>query len=530
MGSVAALVQAGDSLCADPPEGPESLPLAQTLIAGGDDRLVINSLTGMNAYGCTPTPRAGVIAFSSSTASSISKPAYLRASIARGGFTKDALRHGADEAFDFHVDTARRALKTLLGLNELGTEVVFSASGTDAQLHAHFLTREILGTPLTTIAIGSDQTGSGTVYTSRARHFSNTTALGYRVAKGAVVDESASTSIEVPFIRQDGSIRSGSEIDAEVMRAVSCEAAAGCKVLLQTMETSKLGWHGPSDACIDAIIEHWPDSVQVVVDACQLRIGRNRLKSHLDRGAIVLITGSKFFMGPGFSGATLVPSSIGGRLASLDGTPTGLAQYLAKADLPPRWKGLRACLNPHINLGAWLRWEAALEEMGAYYALPMPFVSSLFLRLGKTLANVISSARSLELLREIGGCPPNQSDDELPEQTLLCFAVKGRDGALQHSEMVRLYRTLNADVARALPDWATDSERRLAAQACHIGQPVKLGGGRSVLRIALGARTASEAWSPDPLVAERNINKAAERCSTIVDKIDLLLRYGLAVR
>lgn len=510
------------------PRREENPSLSQLLVQGGDDRLMVDPATGMNGYGCTPMPRPEAIAFSSSTASSISEPAYRRAGTARQNFEKAASPGNASEAFALRVDEVRRTLKALLGLQSCGAEVVFSASGTDAQLHAHFIARMVLGTPLTTIVVGSDQTGSGTVHTGRGRHFSRITALGHAVTKGNAIGTDDLSSIDVPLIGADGQVRPAKDIDAEVMAAVRRETEAGRKVLLQTMESSKLGWRGPSDACVQAILERWPDCVQLLVDACQLRIGRARLKTLLGFGAMVLITGSKFFMGPGFSGAALIPQPLADRLKDIRRFPSGLGLYMAQADVPLQWRGFREGLPADINAGAWLRWEAALEEMTAYYALPKGFAGSHFARLGKVLTDAIAAAPSLELLSQTGGCPPERPDDELPSPTLFAFHVKGRDGYLQHEELVGLYRTLNTDVEWALPVSANMEERRLAAQPCHIGQPVRLGGGRSVLRMAWGARAASQAWSADAGTMERNIRTIAGTCSTVVEKIELLLRYGLA--
>ena len=53
-------------------------PLEQLLLAGGGSRLEVDPATGLNAYGCAPRPRPDVLAFGSSTASSISPQAYAR--------------------------------------------------------------------------------------------------------------------------------------------------------------------------------------------------------------------------------------------------------------------------------------------------------------------------------------------------------------------------------------------------------------------------------------------------------------------
>src|SRR5690242_11601870 len=49
---------------------------AQLLTAGGDSRLRVDPATGLNAYGCSPSPRPWAITFASTTATSISDHAF----------------------------------------------------------------------------------------------------------------------------------------------------------------------------------------------------------------------------------------------------------------------------------------------------------------------------------------------------------------------------------------------------------------------------------------------------------------------
>lgn len=51
-----------------------------------------------------------------------------------------------------------------------------------------------------------------------------------------------------------------------------------------------------------------------VVDACQGRFEIDWLNDLLSKNAIVLITGSKFFRGPPFSGGVLVPAPLMAKL------------------------------------------------------------------------------------------------------------------------------------------------------------------------------------------------------------------------
>src|SRR6185312_8056667 len=89
-----------------------------------------------NAYGCTPFPAADGVDFASSTASSVSPEGYQRAHIARQSLLAQSSSQGADAACESAVEEARTSLLDLLNLQDSGAQVVFSASGTDAQLQA----------------------------------------------------------------------------------------------------------------------------------------------------------------------------------------------------------------------------------------------------------------------------------------------------------------------------------------------------------------------------------------------------------
>ena len=185
----------------------------------------------------------------------------------------------------------------------------FRPQARNSQLHALALAHSLLGSGLKTIIVGSDQTGSGTIFTARGRHFNRFAANGTVVRKDTPVEGLTGDAIALPLADASGfTLRD--DADAAVLAAVETAVADGAGVLLQIMDASKLGWRAPSRACLDEIARRWPRKVLVVVDACQMRLRRGRLRRYLDRGYMVLITGSKFFGGPAFSGALLVPSVL----------------------------------------------------------------------------------------------------------------------------------------------------------------------------------------------------------------------------
>jgi hypothetical protein len=515
------------------PEDPSSplsalfAPLSHLLRAGGDPRL--DTKGGLNKYGCRAIPDPQAIAFASSTASTISERGYDAADRARERLLQTAILRGLEPSFEARIDILRGALKTCLGLENSGCEVVFSASGTDSQLHALFLARALLGQRVASIVVGADQTGSGTVHTARGRHFSARSAQGIAVETGAPItglSEHASC-MEIAFSAEDGSERSAATIDALVLDAVARAISGGHRVLLQTMDSSKLGRHGPSAECLRTIRARWPNDVVIVVDACQLRLSRQRLKDHLARGAMVLVTGSKFFGGPAFSGALLVPEQASTRLKNIFQAAGGLFAYSTRYDWPAEWPAIRAHFPTLPNFGAWLRWEAALAEMRAYFAVPASFRRAALLSFAAAVPETIAASECLELLPS----PPAEvesGDDELSLPTIFPFLVRRNGRTLSADDAAKLYRALGRDLSHLVSADAPDHIRLAAARICRIGQPVRLlrdGRETAALRISASARFVSDAWSPDGDTARRAIARALEGVATIVAKIRFVLAH-----
>jgi hypothetical protein len=501
-------------------------PLDRLLSGGGDPRLTIHPASGLNEYGCQPSPCPDTLSFSSSTATSISERAYERAREARDSLMQSAIADGIEAAFDARVEAMRDELKACLGLSR--ADVVFSPSGTDSQLQALFLTRARLGPAVTTIVVASDQTGSGTVNTARGCHFNMTTANGNQVCKGEPIAGLAHfvSSVALRLFDEAGDIRPRAATDSMVLGAVENAIANGSHVLLQVMDSSKFGWRAPSEQCLDEIAKRWPDQVQIVVDACQMRLGRPRLRKYLDRGYMVLVTGSKFFTGPPFSGALLVPSVLAQAFDTASDIAAGLLEYSSRSDWPKSWPALRSRFPVRCNFGQWLRWEAALEEIRAYYNVPDDFRRRALAAFAEGVAWIIESSPSLRLL------PPQQrpdgegiDDDELAQRTIFPFVIQ-RHGRLLSLEQCRtLYRALARGTAVACSD-------DLAAKPCLIGQPVALGSGEgpaAALRICAGARLVTEAWSSDADTARENLQRALGDVGMVTARIEWMLAHDEGV-
>ncbi|WP_298871972.1 hypothetical protein [uncultured Bradyrhizobium sp.] len=504
-------------------------PLDTLLVSGGDERLALDAKERVNAYGCGPSPDPEIWNFASSTASAISQAAYDRAARAREDLVHKSLFDEVEIAFDRRCEDMRDELRGHLQLPP-GVDVVFSPSGTDSQLHALFLAHAVLGAPPVTIVVGADQTGSGTVHTARGHHFSTTTtASGVAVRKDAAIAGLAGDTIGVPLL-DAASGAMCTDADAEIIRAIEVSLARGRRVLLQIMDSSKLDWRAPSAACLDEIGRRWPRQIQVVVDACQARLGRRRLRSYLDRGYMVLMTGSKFFGGPAFSGALLVPKGLSRALDRIERIAPDFFGYAGRCDWPMAWTALRSRFERRPNFGQWLRWEAALAEIESYYAVPGAFRAKAMAELAIGIDSMITLSPSLRAVP----APVDTVDannEEFMQRSIFPFTLTRHNKPVSISDTSAVHRALARDMNDDVGGSAAD--REVTAQRCLVGQPVRLaqpdGAPQAVLRLCVGARLVTDAWSADSAQAQRNVQHILDRIAHVLVKIELLLDHTAAV-
>jgi len=314
-------------------------------------------------------------------------------------------------------------------------------------------------------------------------------------------------SIDIAFSKPNGEFRSLSEMDEATLNAVEAAVSRDRNVLLQAMDASKFGWRAPSDGCLDTIAQRWPNRVRIVMDACQLRLSRKRLKTHLAKGYCVLVTGSKYFTGPAFSGALLVPSQLSREIAAIRRPPKSLAGYTSCYDWPQQWPSLRTYLPVELNLGQWLRWEAALEEMRLYYAVPKSFRDGLTKSFAQSLASLVDACPHLGFLATG------------PDQASTIFAITLRDdkGSLPPEAVAKIYRGLKRD----LSGLAAFGKMDFATRLCQLGQPVWLPCQNSAaLRISLSARVIRSCWSGGE--PHRRVVQLFEDLSVAISKLNCL--------
>lgn len=341
----------------------------QLLVEGGDARIALNPLTGTNKYGCRPHPDADIAAFGSATATTISETAFFAADQLRNRL---AQRIATDDAANIYADEMNRIRHELIALCGLGAchglDIVFAASGTDVHLIAAQLAAEAGSAPIRILIVDPAETGSGVPAALSGRHFSSRSALGDAVTQNSMLAQGGCNNVvAIPVRQADGTPRRAADIDADFEQQVAAAAAAGQRVLLTMVDVSKTGLIAPSVACAVGLRRRFPDTLDVLVDACQFRIAPATLQAYLGQGFMVGMTGSKFITGPSFSGALLIPETLSKKLRA-GSVADKLLSYSARADWPASWNKARQ-LTDSANFGLLLRWEGAIKELRAFHSV-----------------------------------------------------------------------------------------------------------------------------------------------------------------
>jgi hypothetical protein len=453
---------------------------ADLLLAhGGDARIFLDPVTRRNRYGIGVKPCPGEICLSSSTASTITARAHSAVRLAWSALAGDG--SNAAPSLPAWFENIRARLLALFGI--AGAGVILAGSGTEAELIALAIAKNVLGDPLTNIVIAPAETGSGVLLAARGARFLDTTPFGAGGPAGDRLQGWAEADIETATIdiRDSlGDLRDPAAIDAQALEQCQAALAAGRSVLLHRLETSKTGRSGLTIGGALQGLAEAPKHVLVLVDCCQLRLSQARIRRFLQLGFMVSITGSKFFGGPPFSGALLVPPALMAGLRSLT-LPAGLADYSARLDWPAELAA-RTDLRwlQEANLGLGLRWIAALEEMERFFALPGDMRAEV---LAYFVREIRKRASGAENVRELAD-DPRFADSR--RASILPFTMTHPAGApFSTAEVASIHAELRSPCA-ALGKGNTALQRIF-----HLGQSVAVGS-NTALRVCVGAAMISD--------------------------------------
>lgn len=500
---------------------------ATALSSGGDGRQDLD-IDGQNRYGCNFSPVSALVEYGSCTGSTVGSRGFDVADSLRLDLEAAPIGARLEDVAQRYEQVRSRILRSLVGDSRGTTDVVITPSGTDAELIPLALVAARGEERIVNIVVGPLEVGSGTVAATSGRVFDSSTPNGAHAQLGSAIDPQLASRVEietVPLRDEHGSARTAEEMDAEISQIVARAIADGARVLLHQVAHSKTGVHAPTIGCVARLkAEHGP-MVAVLIDAAQGRASRRGLRASLAQGSMVLTTGSKFFGGPSFSGAVLVPPQFAPQ--EHFAFSAGFGRYFSRQFFPTSWEHATAELPDEPNVGLLLRWEAALAEVEAYYATD-PAHRLLFLRAFERLA---AEALSASAFIDVDAVDPLFDDEQErlleSKTTVFPFRVSDRHGRLlDKSGLLELHAALNADLSEQAGESGGEVERVLGRKF-HLGQPVVVGpNDAAMLRVAAGAPmitdlAVSASWGA---ALHTLVDSIESDLSDLVAKLEILLQ------
>jgi hypothetical protein len=233
---------------------------------------------------------------------------------------------------------------------------------------------------------------------------------------------------------------------------------------------------------------------------------------------MVALTGSKFLTAPSFSAALLLPSTIAKRLQQRT-FPNGLLPSTSRANWPPHWIGVEQ-LNNTANFGLLLRFEAALEELRRFRAVPEAAIANFLRIFNQAIQRRLIGDPHFEpvLVHQLERRPLVETNNWDNYQTIFPFLLyrPQTDGRtpLSREETHHVYQRLPATIEHSSSD--------IAAVRCQLGQPVACGSREgiavSALRLCISSRLIIEATMRDDKRAEiiKNALKSLDKATLLI--------------
>lgn len=477
-----------------------SMDLGEVLSSGGDERIVLHA-NGLNKYGCSPVPQPEVLGLGSCTSSSSSPEAFEAVA---NVFAR--IRAGETEVPTVFGEI-RNTLRQLLLLSE-DVAITLAPSGTDAEMLATAIAAGMDDRRIVNIVVGPLEVGSGTLNAAACRYYDPLTPSGQNVSVGSPINAELAKRVSTTTVDirdANGGIRNTDQVDAELLQIVALCADDDTQFILHVVTHSKTGLTAPSPGFVRKLKEDLGEQLTVVVDAAQGRIGRRQLNELVGDGCHVIWTGSKFIGGPPFVGALFSP------LNSIEDDfrfPQEFDQFFTRDELPSHWQHACQDFSERENMGASLRWIAAVEELNAFYRTSAVARCEIIQQFEEMVPHVLCESKTMALLS-------STTMDEIrwtkaPEiesfTTVYSFCVEPP----KHQRFTR--------------EQLNEMHSALIENGFHLGQPVRLCEEKWALRIAMSMPlivrlTQDEAWGdtlPDRLDYFR------DRLRSLVAKVDTI--------
>jgi hypothetical protein len=411
-----------------------------------------------------------------------------------------------------------------------GTGITLFPSGTDAEFLPCLLglCRAMkAGGKLATIITATGEVGSGTNDAACGKHFAPLLPAQHQCPEhkvgGSIFPEGSTPevdTIQLKLRNAEGERYSIEDLDKFVRDAVAKALGEDgySNVVVHVVAGSKTGSIMPSLHVVADLVREYGDRVMPVVDACQTRMQDAGLQSLIEHDLPVLVTGSKFYGGPPFCGAALLPKAMveelnealsGGNPSFRDAVASAdLKAYISGALVAPELTALKDMLPTDIpNLGLLLRWQMALYQIEQYHSIPEAQRDRIVKGWMDQFADVVRSKASpavsiFEDSREASLPSNRRARSNTVDAIIDCGMIKmktinmlelkkravGDDGTeqwrpLSLDEMKKVHTLMSTDVS-GKDGWPEDP---VLAKRIFIAQPVALSKEFVIIRAAIGA-------------------------------------------
>jgi hypothetical protein len=424
--------------------------ILDTVVTGCDERIFLRPETNANKYHLNPVKFDGL---------------FQRGSCTCGTFTPFGFEVGSeflenynDQNYTQILNDQTRRLHSLLNNTELGFDVYYGPSGSD-MMYLPLLFQAMLmpNKPIVNIVSCPEELGSGSKLAAEFCYYSEWNQFGETIPMGEKMSAEIISNVHYLAAREEsGHIANRNQAIRSLIEKHPNDPIIGNLVF-----GSKSGIKDDLQ-----IIDDFPE-IMWVVDMCQFRTDRKLIYDLINKGVMIMVTGSKFYQAPPFCGALLVPSAWTKKLKQVSGDSAKLFNRVFSAfDFPEELENIRKNLSPFKNVGLRLRWEVALREMEAYLTFPQEESNALIRRWNQVVTGRLAQSDTFQLM-------PNM---ELTNDSIVSFMVLVNGRALNNVELKKLFDYLVLNEHEGL-----DGFNRV-----FLGQPVQYGE-KSFIRLAIGS-------------------------------------------
>lgn len=455
--------------------------LRALLCQNGDSRSTVLA-NGLTKYATSPCPIVH-LPFGSCTASSISKETWgqlVEMNLAEMNW----------------LDVERRFLR-VMGLEGMGLQVVFTPSGTDAETFVSHVLVESSDKLLRNILLAPNEIGGGSVLAAGAFRFDEFAPDGSIGKVGDVLIKRIKDKVmtyKIGIRNDSGELLPQSEVSEECAKVFAISLQQDEQILAHLVAGSKTSVHAPSRSFLEDEKKSIGENLHILVDAAQGRFSRSGIRTCLEKGWIVMTTGSKFFGGPPFSSVILFP---------------------AKYQFKDKWNDdLRVLFDPAAvfpsqgypvdseRLGPLVRWYAALNEIESYYLIPKKRRFEFLKWFEEDALKIFKDSNLIEVITSI----PEGIDvsSRLLQSNLTVVTFKLRRNIDSEWCSVEELRKIHVNLM----------DQSMSPELVHLGQPVTFtpDGSIGALRLAFGGimmqqlnRIVEDSGSMDTARAELGI-------------------------